>query len=106
MPRARVRRPPGMSNEEFYGVWQRKRVVSREALRSGLIPELHEVTGQNGVIGIMEAGNADTPDEAIHALPIWTEGYPKMVDLEWTPLRLYENRGRQLDEPVSETAAR
>lgn len=29
-----------------------------------------------------------------------------MVDLEWTPLRPYENWGRQLDALVSESAMR
>ncbi len=104
MLRARVKRPPGMSNEEFYGVWQRETVAGREALKLGLIRELYKVPGQDEVMGIIEAETADTIDEVIHALPMWAEGYSTMVKLEWTPLRSYESWGRQLDALVAETA--
>lgn len=106
MMRARVERPPGMSNEEFFGVLQRESVASREALEAGVIRELYKVSGQNEVSGILKAETADTIDEAIHALPMWTEGCSTMMKLEWTPLRPYESWGRQLDALVVETTRR
>ena len=92
---AKIRKPRSVSNQEFYGVWQRESVAGRELEKQGV--PIFKVAGKYEVILIVEVGSEAELDEAIHSLPIWHEGYQDMVDIEAIALRPYSEWGEQLD---------
>ena len=93
---AKIKKPRGVSNAEFYGVWQRESVASRELAKQGV--PIFKVAGKYEVVLLVEVGSESELDEAIHSLPIWTEGFQDMVEIEATLLRPYEEWGEQLDK--------
>ncbi len=92
---AKIKKPRDVSNQEFYGVWQRESVAGRELEKQGV--PIFKVAGKYEVILIVEVGSEAELDEAIHSLPIWQEGYQDMVDIEAIHLRPYGEWGEQLD---------
>ena len=59
---------------------------------------IFKVAGKYEVVLLVEVGSESELDEAIHSLPIWTEGFQDMVEIEATLLRPYEEWGEQLDK--------
>jgi muconolactone delta-isomerase len=58
-----------------------------------------KVAGKYEVIAVMEVEDGDQMDAALHALPIWQEGFAHVIsELEWTPLRNYQNWSNQLKD--------
>ena len=92
MLHAKLAKPVGMSNKEFYGVWEKEAEAAMAALKAGVIKALYKVPGSPEVVGILDVNTADDLDHAVQSLPIWKLGYSHIVtDLKWTPLRPYEN---------------
>jgi muconolactone delta-isomerase len=103
MMHAKLAKPEGMSNKEFYGVWEKEAEAAVAALRAGALKALYKVPGTPEVVGILDVNTADDLDHAIHSLPIWKLGYSHMVvELKWTPLRPYENWAKDLKELARE----
>jgi muconolactone D-isomerase len=97
MLHAKLAKPAGMSNKEFYGVWEKEAVAAVAALKAGVIKALYKVPGTPEVVGILDVNTADDIDHAVHSLPIWKLGYSHMVaELTWTPLRPYQNWAEDL----------
>lgn len=94
--RAEVHKPREVSNEEFYGAWQRESVVGRELVNQGV--PLFKVAGKYEVIAILEVGSASELDEVIHSLPMFQEGLQDMIDIDVTALRPYHEWGEHLDK--------
>ena len=103
MLKAKLAKPAGMSNKEFYGVWQKEAEAAVAALKAGAIKALYKVPGKPEVVAIMDVDTADNMDHAIQNLPIWKLGYSHIVqDLEWTALRPYENWAEDLKKLAQE----
>jgi len=99
MLHAKLAKPEGMSNKEFYGVWEQEAEAAVAALQAGVIKALYKVAGTPEVVGIVEVNTADDIDHAVHSLPIWKLGYSHLVtELTWTPLRPYENWAEDLKQ--------
>jgi muconolactone delta-isomerase len=100
---AKLAKPGGMSNKEFYGVWEKEAEAAVAALKAGVMQALYKVPGKAEVVGIMDVHTADDMDHAIHSLPIWKLGYSHIVtELTWTPLRPYENWAEELKQLAQE----
>ncbi len=95
---ARLHKPDGMSNQEFFGVWKQEAAGALAGVEAGVIKNIWKVPGKYDVILVMSVESADQIDELIHSLPIWKLGYDYIVDLEWTLLRPYENWAKHLEE--------
>ncbi len=92
---AKLKKPHGMSNDEFFGIWQRESVAGRELEKQGV--PIFKVAGKYEVIVLLDVAGPSEVDEAIHGLPIWKEGYQDMVDVDVIPLRPYREWGEHLD---------
>ena len=95
---ARLHKPVGMSNKEFFGMWKQEAEAALGAVEAGIIKSIWKVPGQYDVILVMGVDSVDQMDEIMHSLPIWKLGYDYLVDMEWTLLRPYENWAKQLEE--------
>ena len=95
---ARLHKPEGMSNKEFFGMWKQEAEAALAAVEAGVIKSIWKVPGKYDVILIMGVDSVDQMDEIMHSLPIWKLGYDYVIDMEWTLLRPYENWAKQLDE--------
>jgi muconolactone delta-isomerase len=103
MLKATLAKPEGMSNKEFYGVWEKEAEAAMAAVKAGAIKAIYKVPGKPQVVAIMDVSTADDIDHAIHSLPIWQLGYSHIVkDLEWTALRPYENWATDLKKLAQE----
>jgi len=103
MLHARLNKPQGMSNKEFYGVWLKEAEAAVGALKAGLMKAIWKVPGKPEVIAVMDVDSADAIEAAILNLPIWKLGYSHLVtNLEWTPLRPYENWYEDLKKLAAE----
>ena len=103
MLKATLAKPEGMSNKEFYGVWEKEAEAALAALKAGVIKAIYKVPGKPQVIVIMDVDTADDMEHAILNLPIWKLGYSHIVtDIEWTALRPYENWAEDLKKLARE----
>jgi muconolactone D-isomerase len=103
MLHAKLTKPAGMSNKEFYGVWEKEAEAAVAALQAGVIKALYKVPGTPEVVGILDVNTADDIDHAVHSLPIWKLGYSHIVtELKWTPLRPYEHWAEDLKKLARE----
>jgi muconolactone D-isomerase len=103
MLHAKLAKPEGMSNKEFYGVWEKEAEAAVAALKAGVIKALYKVPGTPEVVSILDVNSADDIDHAVHGLPIWKLGYSHIVaELKWTPLRPYENWAAELKQLARE----
>ncbi len=102
MIHAKLRKPNGMSNKEFFGVWKQEADAALGAVKAGVIKNIWKVAGKYEVILVLGVDSSDQIDEIIHSLPIWKLGYEYMVDLDWTILRPYENWSKHLDTLMSD----
>jgi muconolactone delta-isomerase len=103
MLHSKLAKPEGMSNKEFYGVWEQEAEAAVAALKAGVIKALYKVPGTPEVVSILDVNTADDVDHAVHSLPIWKLGYSHIVaELKWTPLRLYENWAEDLKKLARE----
>ena len=103
MMQAQLTKPEGMSNKEFYSVWEQEAEAAVTALKAGAIKALYKVPGQYVVVGILEINTADDIDHTLHSLPIWKLGYSHLVTgLTWIPLRPYENWAEDLKKLAQE----
>ena len=93
---AKIKKPRDVSNQEFFGVWQREATASRELAKQGV--PIFKVAGKYEVMLIVEVGSATELDEAIHALPLWQEGFQDMVDIDAIALRPYTEWADHLDK--------
>lgn len=92
MLHAKMAKPEGMSNKEFYGVWEKEAEAVLAAYKAGVVKAMYKVPGLPEIIVIQDVSTADDIDHALHNLPIWKLGYSHIVtELKWTPLRPYEN---------------
>lgn len=99
MFKAKLVKPESMANKEFFGLWLRESLAALEAIEAGAMKHIWKVAGRYEVIAVMEVENGDQMDAAVHALPIWQEGFAHIIaDMEWTPLRSYQNWSDQLKE--------
>ncbi|MBL6749113.1 MAG: hypothetical protein ISP90_01260 [Nevskia sp.] len=93
----KLAKPAGMSNQEFYGVWEKEYAGVSGAVQAGLVKWVYKVAGSPQVVAVVEVGSADDMDHAINSLPIWSLGYSHIVtDVTWTPLRSYDSWGEDL----------
>lgn len=99
----KLRKPAGMSDKEFYTVWQKEAEAALEALRQGAVKALWKVAGNPWVIGIIDVNVGDDIDHALQNLPIWKLGYQHIVEsIDWFPLRPYENWAEDLKRLAAE----
>jgi muconolactone delta-isomerase len=99
MLRVDLAKPEALSNKEFYGIWLKETIAALEGVAAGGIKNIWKAAGKYQVIAVFDVENADQMDEAIHNLPIWTEGFSHIVtNIEWTPLRNYQNWSDHLKE--------
>jgi muconolactone delta-isomerase len=104
MLHVKLAKPASMSNQEFYGVWQKESEAAIAALKVSVIEHLYKVPGKNEVIIIMNLDTADDIDHLIQNTPIFQMGYAHIVtEATWTPLRPYENWMEDLNQ-LSQTA--
>jgi len=95
----KLAKPEGMSNKEFYGLWEKEAAVALGALKAGAMQAIFKVPGKLEVIGILDAGTADDIDHIVHSLPLMSLGYSHLItDITWTPLRSYENWAADLPQ--------
>jgi muconolactone delta-isomerase len=95
--RAKLTKPDGMSNKEFYGIWQKESEAALAGIEAGVIKVAYKVAGKPEVYAVFEAETADDLDHAVHSLPIWQLGYSHLVtELEWIPLRPYAHWAEDL----------
>lgn len=98
MMRAKLAKPAGTDNKEFFSVWLNESKAAIQALDAGLIKQIWKVAGKYEVIAVFEVESGDQMDAMVHALPIWQEGYAHVVtDIEWIPLRPYRNWNKDLE---------
>jgi muconolactone delta-isomerase len=91
MLQVKLAKPSEMSNQEFYGVWEKEAEAVMAGMKAGVLKAAYKVPGKQEVITIMDVDTADDLDQ-IYNLPIAQLGYSHLViDILWTPLRLYEN---------------
>jgi muconolactone delta-isomerase len=96
---AKLAKPEGLSNHEFFEIWRQESVAALEAVKAGAIKNIWKVAGVYQVLAVIEVDNGDQIDEIVHNLPIWKLGYAHIVpEITWTPLRPYANWGEQLKE--------
>lgn len=99
MMKAVLVKPESLANKEFFGLWLRESLAALGAIEAGAMKHIWKVAGRYEVIAVMEVEDGDQMDAALHALPIWKEGFAHVVtDVEWTPLRSYQNWSDQLKE--------
>lgn len=96
---AKLAKPEGATNKEFFEVWRQESIAALEAYRAGTIKGIWKVAGKYEVIAVMEVQSGDDLDAIVHSLPIWKTGYSHIVpEISWIPLRPYENWSKQLTE--------
>ena len=76
MLHAKLAKPEGMSNKEFYGVWEQEAEAAVAALKAGVITAMYKVPGTPEVVTILDLNTADDLDHAVHSWPIWNWGTP------------------------------
>lgn len=87
---ARLEKPAGMSQAEFYGIWEKESEAAVRLIEAGQVRAGYKVAGEDEIAIIMDLPSNDSIDEMILDLPIWRLGYHDMVkDVRWTPLRDY-----------------
>lgn len=97
MLHAKLVKPEGLTNKEFFEVWRQESVAALEAVKTGAIKHIWKVAGKYEVIAVFDIDDGDQMDEAIHNLPIWKLGYSHIVpEITWTPLRPYANWAEDL----------
>lgn len=95
--RAKLVKPEGMSNKEFFEVWRQESVAAMEAYKAGAIKHIWKVAGKYEVVAVMEVESGDQMDDIVHSLPIWKLGFAHIVpEIEWECLRPYENWAESL----------
>ena len=98
MLHAKLAKPEGLSNKDFFEVWRQESVAALEAVKNGTIKHIWKVAGKYEVMAIMELEDGDQMDEVIHSLPIWKLGYSHIAtEISWTPLRSYANWAEHLN---------
>jgi muconolactone delta-isomerase len=101
--RGKLTKPDGMSNKEFYGIWQKESEAALAGIEAGVIKVAYKVAGKPEVYAVFEAETADDLDHAVHSLPIWQLGYSHLVtELEWIPLRPYAHWAEDLKKLAQE----
>lgn len=101
--RAKLTKPDGMSNKEFYGIWQKESEAALAGIEAGVIKVAYKVAGKPEVYAAFEAETADDLDHAVHSLPIWQLGYTHLVtELECIPLRPYAHWAEDLKKLAQE----
>lgn len=96
---AKLQKPEGISNKEFFGVWKKESEAALAAVEAGVIKSIYKVAGKYEVVAIIEVASADQIDEIVHQLPIWRLGYAHIVpSIEWIPLRPYRNWAEHLKQ--------
>ncbi len=94
---ADIVKPTGMTDKEFFSIWQDESVAATAALDSGAVKHLWKTAGQYQVIGVFEFPDGDSMDDAFHSLPIWKNGHHEMAqNIQWIPLRNYRNWAKDL----------
>ncbi len=95
---AKLAKPEGATNKEFFEVWRQESVAAIEAFRAGTIKAIWKVAGKYEVVAVMEVQSGDDLDAIVHSLPIWKLGYAHIVPkITFKALRSYENWGAQLN---------
>jgi muconolactone delta-isomerase len=102
MLKARINKPAGISNKEFYGVWLKEAEAAVAAHKAGVIKGIWKVAGNPEVVAILDVESADVLESAVLSLPIWKLGYSHMVNVEWSVLRPYENWYEDLKKLAAE----
>ena len=98
-----VVKPTGMSDSEFFRIWNDEAKASAAAIDSGAITHLWKAAGQYKVIGVFDFPDGEAMDAALHQLPIWKDGHHEMAkNIQWIPLRPYKNRAVDLQKLSSE----
>ena len=93
----KLRKPTGMSDKEFYTVWQKESEAAQEGVKAGVIKGIWKAAGNPWVIAVLDLPSGDDVDHALQGLPIWSMGYQQIVeDVQWIPLRPYENWAEDL----------
>jgi Muconolactone delta-isomerase len=62
MLHAKLAKPEGMSNKEFYGVWEKEAEAAVAALKAGVIKALYKVPGTPEV--------CNAPQKLDHLMPV------------------------------------
>jgi len=89
---ADIVKPNGMTDAQFYKIWNDEAVAASAALDSGDIQHLWKAAGRYQVIGVFDMPDGDAMDAALHALPIWQSGHHELAqNIQWIPLRDYKN---------------
>jgi muconolactone delta-isomerase len=95
----RLEKPDGMSNEEFYGLWEEESEAAVELLGAGTIKWAYKVAGQPEIVSLIDVPDNGGIDGFLQSLPIYRKGYSHLVkDLRWFPLREYADWYAELKE--------
>lgn len=97
MLHARLRKPDGMSNKEFFGAWKQESEAVLAGVKAGVIKSVWKVPGRYEVIAIVTLDSVEQIDPLTHSLPLYKLGYDYLCDFEWTLLGSYEAWAEQLD---------
>lgn len=90
-------KPTGMTDKEFFHVWQKESEAAVAGLDAGGIKALWKAAGRYQVIGVFDFPDANSIDAALHALPIWAMGHHEMVqNIQLIPLRDYRDWAKDL----------
>jgi muconolactone delta-isomerase len=71
--RARLAKPSGMSNNEFYGVWEKEAEAALGAVEAGAIKHIFKVAGKHEVIAVCDFPDGD----------IWTKPSRASRSFSW-----------------------
>lgn len=95
---ARLRKPDGMSNQEFFGAWKQESAAVLAGVKAGVIKSVWKVPGRYEVIAIVEVESVEQIDPVTHSLPLFKLGLDYLCDFQWTMLGSYEAWAGRLDE--------
>jgi muconolactone delta-isomerase len=94
---ADIVKPAGMSDREFYTIWNAEAEAATAGLDAGAIKHLWKAAGRYQVIGVFDLADGDSMDGALHSLPIWQLGHHELVqNVQWIPLRNYRSWAKDL----------
>ena len=89
---ADIVKPNGMSDAEFFKIWNAEAEAVGAAVESGAVKHIWKAAGQYQVIAVFDFASGDDMDAALHSLPIWQAGHHEMAqNIQWIPLRPYKN---------------
>ena len=89
--RGEMKKPYGMKDSEFYGVWLEEAKAAVAALKAGAIKGIWKVAGKNIVIGIIDVPDGESFNAMLMQLPVFAKGYSFLNNMDYDVLTSYED---------------